>query len=114
MNETTKIDLVPCAICADHYVHSSQGPDCIKCVTQFGPMLSKAFSDPFNYAMGLTNGRIIRFEQAKYCGYEWVLLTGITTFDFDPPDTYIGFLCPRGVQIRLKEIIWVADAPEGS
>lgn len=84
--------------------------------------LVKAAIDPFDYAIGLRSGAVIRFERL--------------TFDKDPFDgkqptfvTLIGveehsirqhpgvvdiFTFDRGLVVRIDEIVWAADAPRGS
>lgn len=75
------------------------------------PSLRKAIHDPFDYALGLSNKTVIRFNEVMIEG-DWahVLLTGHRTFASDD----IPYECPRGVDVKLSEIVWCADAPEGS
>ncbi len=80
--------------------------------------LAKATEDQFIYACGLTDGTILFFESAKVhkCGWvtlEWhhsdmMIRSGHFSSRKETPP------CPRGMQVRLEAIIWVADAPEGS
>lgn len=97
----------------------------------FGPHLGKATYDEFTYAVGMRDGTVYRCGNAEVVG-EWVLLTGggcwsveyyeEAVFMFTPgtwpgpikdyPDK--GVALRRGVQVRLADIAWVADAPEGS
>lgn len=82
----------------------------------YPPALAKACHDEFDYAMRLRTGELLRFGAAKAVNREWV------TIIFD-----VGTFCPsghnlfgqpwplpRGVDIRVDSIAWVADAPEGS
>lgn len=74
--------------------------------------LTKACSDPFDYVIGLRDGNIIRFEAAEVQqNRKWVKLTGIT--EVKMPE---GWDCqfPRGIDVRISDIVWVADAPAGS
>jgi hypothetical protein len=82
---------------------------CADCVKKYGPHLYKAMCDPFDYAIGLKNGIVIRTvgECVEICG-EWVKINGLDE------GTTLPFACPRGIQILLSEIAWVADAPHGS
>ena len=83
------------------------------------PALVKALDDQFDYALGLRNGQVIRFSIARLSG-KWVHIVG------EEGDTHEGgarggiemsdsdFHFPRGLDIRLSDIMWVADAPLGS
>lgn len=80
--------------------------------------LAKAFGDPFDYMVILRNGMIFYFTEAALAG-EWVTLTGIRAFSGIPlpkgdplSDSLPNF--ERGIQVRLADIIAVADAPWGS
>jgi hypothetical protein len=73
--------------------------------------LAKALYDSFDYAVGLRNGTIIRFRSAKLTpGEDWVFLSDIMR---DQHQT-IEYCFERGLYVRLSDISWVADAPEGS
>jgi hypothetical protein len=79
------------------------------------PHLAKAAFDPFMYMLCLRDGTRIQFVEAEDIGDGWVRIVQGHLSDENaraalpamPP-------CPRGVDIRLSEIIWVADAPYGS
>lgn len=100
------------------------------------PHLNKAVLDnPFQYACGLRDGTVIEFEGATPGDWaecerldhvadagsdedflnarvasEWVHLEGIQSIRGP-----LGvFPFERGLDIRLSEIVWVADAPRGS
>ena len=85
---------------------------CEDCQRVLPPSLIKACSDPFDYALCLKNGLVIHFHQAERRG-EWITLHA---FDddtgFDKP--IAGFPFPRGIDIRISEIVWCGDAPQGS
>jgi hypothetical protein len=80
--------------------------------------LEKATCDMFIYACGLVDGTILYFTEASEDAAGWITLT---LHDGDmmiengkrsnnariPP-------CPRGIQVQISAIVWVADAPEGS
>lgn len=70
-----------------------------------GPVLTKALHDPFFYAVGLRSGETIHFERAERTGNFLIL---------HEHDADLPFPCPRGVQVRIDDIAWAADAPEGS
>jgi hypothetical protein len=75
---------------------------------KYSRALTKANGDDFDYACGLRSGTVIRFTAATFDG-EFVHLSGIV-------DTSCGmrFTFDRGIDVRLRDIEWVADAPKGS
>jgi hypothetical protein len=82
------------------------------------PALVKAIFDPFDYVLGLRDGRIIHFQEAKLCGSnKWVNLFG-NGHGFKNEGaievTGIDHEFPRGINVRISDIMWVADAPNGS
>jgi hypothetical protein len=92
----------------------------------YPPALQKACVDPFDYAMMLRSGLVIYFELAEPVSAEWVSLTGIRAVvrssKFSPSDYQDDTPgCrrdegpfPRGLDVRVDDIAWVADAPHGS
>ena len=87
--------------------------------------LEKALGDPFTYAMGLRNGQVIVFEQARLSDdLKWVHLTpssGISVVDLQGeeltgkyPLRDLAMTFDRGLDVRISDIVWVADAPWGS
>lgn len=74
------------------------------------PSLLKATQDYFDYALKLTTGEVIRFAQAKIHG-DYVTLEPLFG---EPFKFHRDYHCPRGVDVRLDQIVWCADAPEGS
>jgi len=81
--------------------------------------LRKAVWDPFDYACCLRSGLVIFFESASSHKGGWVHLAGIkgqsgpgvkvaTSWTSD------AFTFERGIDVRLTDIVWVADAPYGS
>lgn len=86
------------------------------------PALAKATYDPFDYAVGLKDGTVIFFEHATSCGgnHEWVLLkfqdmhdrTAAYQRSFNKTHGVGGN--DRGLEVRVSEIVWAADAPYGS
>jgi len=74
----------------------------------YPPALAKAVNDPFDYALMLTNGLMYEFSDAVVIDKDWVRIhtkqeTMTRRFCFD-----------RGLEIQIKNIMWVADAPHGS
>ena len=86
------------------------------------PALVKAVDDPFDYAIGLKDGTVIFFEYAISCGgnHEWVTLRFQRIHDGTPAyqrsfnKTHGIGGNDRGLQVRVSEIVWAADAPYGS
>ena len=81
---------------------------------RYPPSLRKATEDTFDYALRLTTGEIIRFQYAELHGDYVTLHAG------DGPDgkgfesSALRHPCPRGIDVRVDQIVWCADAPEGS
>lgn len=65
----------------------------------YPPALAKACSDPFFYQLKLRTGDVIDFECAEPINSEWV---------------HIDDYHPRGMDVRLADIVYVIDAPDGS
>ena len=76
---------------------------------RLGCHLEKATLDHFEYALQLKNGVVFYFEEASVRG-EWVYLHDIKFHSVGVEDQ-LDFNFERGVQIRLSEIAWIADAP---
>jgi hypothetical protein len=72
-----------------------------KCPSTYPPALRKACCDPFTYALELSSGQCFRFASAEIISPEWVHIVGGGA-------DQLGFL--RGVDVRVADIIWVADA----
>lgn len=83
--------------------------------------LGKACCDPFDYAVGLRDGTVLFVHVAQYTeGSEWIHFT----LHEDPRvgRTHAGhksalvaaMTFDRGIDVRLSEIAWCADAPYGS
>ena len=94
------------------------GCDCPYCsglqfVSDVPPALVKAMHDTFQYSMGLRDGSVIDFTDAEAVSPEWVHISNITRHPFGP-GAGIRFNFERGMDIRISEIAWVADAPFGS
>lgn len=88
---------------------------CVYCSQQYPPALLKATIDQFDYALKFrdradgTPGEVVRFMSATING-GWITLTPDDGFKV----AFSGLPCPRGVDVRLEDIEWVADAPNGS
>lgn len=69
--------------------------------------LIKATTDEFNYAMSLRNGDLIQFRSAEF-------LNPSTVKVIIPRKNIYNFELPRGLEIKLDQIVWVSDAPTGA
>jgi hypothetical protein len=86
----------------------------------YPPALAKACRDWFSYALRLRSGPVICFSSAEPISPDWVHLDGLRT-DFDEEDRLHrrdlcdahAPPCPRGLDVRVAEIAWVADDPWG-
>ncbi|MFA5379774.1 MAG: hypothetical protein WC455_28705 [Dehalococcoidia bacterium] len=99
---------------------------CQACHLKYPPALLKANADQFSYVLGLRDGTVVDFESAEIHG-EWITIIGVNDTSglpgmsresddsgLDPDTSWKGRYCLRGVDIRLSEIVWIADAPNGS
>jgi hypothetical protein len=76
--------------------------------------LAKAcVDDCFDYALKLRTGEVIRFSGARVISPGWVHLK-IAEVEFQPDEQALPFRADRGVDVRIADIVWVMDAPEGS
>ena len=72
--------------------------------------LVKAVPDqPFGKALMLRDGTMIEFEGAEAPSAEWILLRRPKMVDrgYDA-------CSERGIEVRLRDVSWVADAPHGT
>lgn len=75
--------------------------------------LAKACEDPFDYAMRLRTGEVIAFSSAQMLNEEWVHID-LKPLNEQPLENRIAYPADRGMDVRLSDIVWVMDAPEGS
>lgn len=76
--------------------------------------LAKACCDNyFDYALKLRTGEVIRFVGAEVLTPEWIRLEVASQYA-QPEDNALPFKADRGVEVRVSDIVWVMDAPEGS
>jgi hypothetical protein len=88
---------------------------CPSCIMKYPPAILKAMGDPFIYAIGLRDGTVLFIECVTEIHGDWITvrLSEETSEHVErmrrtfPP-------CPRGLNIRLSDIVWAADAPYGS
>lgn len=81
---------------------------CRTCEPKYPSSLLKAVGDEFDYALGLKDGTVFRFSMASLEGDFAHLM------DIRPTTKPFGFTFDRGVEVRISEIAWCCDAPEGS
>lgn len=97
-----------CEICGG--LVKKQDPEdlgfCDPCMRRYPKSLRKAHCDPFQYAVGLTNGQIYEFESAVISG-DFVELNGVQ-------GKGLPFCFERGIDVFISSIAWCADAPNGS
>lgn len=73
----------------------------------------KAVTDQFDYVCKLSTGETLYFTSATING-DFCTLDGLghTTHSDSKRDLPHPF--PRGLEVRISEIVWCADAPAGS
>lgn len=92
---------------------------CDDCRRKLPPSLCKAATDNlFDYALRLRTGEILYFEGASFNGGEYVTLSlsQMRSPDHQSSSSDGAELPPfeRGVDVRISDIVWCADAPHGS
>jgi hypothetical protein len=105
-----------CACSRDMWVDDEDLDDpsfCRACRHKYPPSLLKAVIDDFGSALKLRTGEVIRFVRADPKGDYVTLHTDSEHWgdDFSHP---LPYLCPRGVDVRVEDIVWCVDAPDRS
>lgn len=80
-----------------------------------GGALQKSTCDSFEYALRLRTGEMIVFGESTYVSGDWIHLenaTAVHSLRGPSPDAKSYF--PRGIDVRISDIVWVMDAPFGS
>jgi hypothetical protein len=91
-----------------------QAEDKLLSIAGLPPALAKSCQDnPFDYALKLRTGEVITFSGASLLNLDWIHLT-VKPMDEQPSVNRIAFPAERGMDVRLSDIVWVMDAPEGS
>lgn len=95
---------------------------CRECLERYGRFLLKANIDPFFYLARLEGGEVVFFEECIIEG-DWILLIpsgglsdhgeGFASMTLTSPNG-LRCSCPRGISVKVEQIVWVADAPFGS
>jgi len=83
---------------------------CYECTNKYPPALRKALIDSFFYAACIQGLGIVEFETVHING-DWIT--------FIPHNREMGFEnlpypFPRSLDVPLANILWIADAPNGS
>ncbi len=87
---------------------------CPDCTDSLPASLIKADCDPFDYVLGLRTGVVIHFHKARISG-EWVTLyTDRRMCDVPGTVQTLPYPFERGIDVRISDIVWCADAPFGS
>lgn len=89
------------------------GTFCKSCQKRLPPALRKALCDPFDYALQLRTGETFRFHECAIHG-EWLHLSWGTGWITDQRDNPTAYPFERGLDVRIADIVWIADAPNGS
>lgn len=76
--------------------------------------LAKSLMDPFDYALKLRTGEIVRYHKARLINDQWIHLEIKGFEDNEPHKDGLPYPAERGVDVRLEDIVWVMDAPSGS
>lgn len=93
---------------------------CPECAKSWPSVLRKAcFDSPWLYELRLSTGEQLRFTGVDYdeSDSENALLTGVRFGWYDDFGRWVnggGPDCGRGVCVRVSNIVWCIDAPEGS
>ncbi len=94
--------------CEPRTVDDIPSPElCERCLLSLPPSLVKATHDPFDYALALRDGTEILFSEALIMG-QFVRLTLLHA------ERLFDHIMERGVDVRISDIMWCADAPDGS
>jgi hypothetical protein len=107
-------EFVACGVCGKP-TPTADDPNftfCAECQWRYPASLLKATVDQFDYACRLRTGEVIRFEQATIQG-DFVTLHETRSVGTDDPED-LPYPFPRGLDVRIADIVWCADAPEGS
>jgi hypothetical protein len=114
-----------CAVCGEAVVRPSPAHDthhCSRCAQRYPPSLIKACQDqPWDYMLRLRTGEVLRFEGAAIHG-DYATITLRTDAFYGDPDglarerksTPLPAWMMRGLDVRVADIVWCADAPNGS
>jgi hypothetical protein len=108
-----------CSICNTPINNDDAVAQCARCRRRLLPSLAKACEDDsFDYALKLRTGEVFYFGGAAYGGGDFITIKGITNTHGDLPgrrypngETSCAPHFPRGLDIRVDDIVWCSDAP---
>jgi hypothetical protein len=72
--------------------------------------LVKALYDYFDYAARVRGLGVVRFREAEDLGHGWVRLKDLFWTDDDPASAGLPYSFERGVDVRVSDVMWCADA----
>ena len=87
--------------------------NCSRCKKKYPYALLKAVCAPFTYAASIQGLGVVEFESARICG-DWVMLFPGNHDGIEAEFKGLIYPFPRGIEVLLTNILWVADAPRGS
>lgn len=91
--------------------HAPPPAVCGQCAPLYPGSLLKAVDDSYAYALQLRTGSVICFERCVIHG-EWVWLSTESTANWtELPGKDWWTVMGRGIDVRLSDIVWCADAP---
>lgn len=79
------------------------------CERGWPSMLAKAAFDPFAYLIVLRSGVCLLAEEVRESATD-----GMCVVMLQEGESAWGYPCPRGVEIRIADVMAVVDAPQGS
>lgn len=110
LSQEIEIRLFTCQECGATIDRNAvEQPFCRACARTYPPALIKASNDPFDYACRLRTGEIICFRSATIQG-NFVTLE----INQDNQGGPLPFSFDRGIEVQVSDIVWCADAPNGS
>ena len=83
---------------------------CEDCHRRYPPALLKACYDVFEYAARLTTGELVLFSKATIHG-DYATLAIFHDLYEEQGLGQLPCQCPRGLEVRVDQIVWCADAP---
>ncbi|MBY0506447.1 MAG: hypothetical protein K2X03_21190 [Bryobacteraceae bacterium] len=104
---------MPCVACGIE-LKTATPEACERCSNIYPPSLLKACMDQFDYVCKLTTGDVIYFTHAKIHGDHCTLDGLAAAANFSHAKSNLPHMFPRGLDVRISEIVWCADAPAGS
>src|SRR5262245_10308227 len=80
-----------------------------------GPALAKACFDPYRYLVVLRDGQRIVFSEAEYSiGSQWITLLPCDEKFEELPACLGPYSCPRGIDVKIADILFAVNAPHGT